>query len=530
MAGGGWQHLASSARELASASATKTRAVTATLGKAVVQHEAATSREVRHLVAGEGSGEPGSSPVPPGADGQHVEGPREPAQQGPCEVQDAYGFTLEVTPEQAAILERCRARQEHVRAKWQPAARGPDGLPPPDVLKKLCRKGVPPDLRHQVWLQLSGANARRQRLPPHYYADAALQGGGSPFAHQIELDVPRTFPSNEWVQSEAGQSALRHVLRAFAHHNPRVGYCQSMNYVAAMLLLVLGHDEEDAFWVLASLIDDNDDGILYKDMYASNLNGTHVEMRSLHELVQHKLPRLGAHMDALGCDMSILATDWFLCLFCTSLPAETVARVWDALLNEGPKVLFRVALALLKLHEPLLLAQDNEGELLRATRRLAAKAFDRDALMKVAFEGVGSMPMERINSYRARKQREVDREFAERETQRNLAAAVQEHGFVLSTQDAALLKRSGDAEATAQGSGGGSSQGGSSAAGGSPARGLAASSSVGAAGGSRWVSSLQALGSKAKDTLDRGRMRIAHRRGQSLGASPTVLEGLEPAP
>lgn len=49
-------------------------------------------------------------------------------------------------------------------------------------------------------------------------------------------------------------------------------------------------------------------GILYKDMYASNLNGTHVEMRSLHELVQHKLPRLGAHMDALGCDMSILAT------------------------------------------------------------------------------------------------------------------------------------------------------------------------------------------------------------------------------
>lgn len=33
-----------------------------------------------------------------------------------------------------------------------------------------------------------------------------------------------------------------------------------MNYVAAMLLLVMDHDEEDAFWVLASLIDDNDDG------------------------------------------------------------------------------------------------------------------------------------------------------------------------------------------------------------------------------------------------------------------------------
>lgn len=42
-----------------------------------------------------------------------------------------------------------------------------------------------------------------------------------------------------------------------------------------------------------------------------------------------------------------------------------------------------MALALLKLHEPLLLAQDNEGELLRVTRRLAAEAYDRDALMKV---------------------------------------------------------------------------------------------------------------------------------------------------
>jgi hypothetical protein len=57
-------------------------------------------------------------------------------------------------------------------------------------------------------------------------------------------------------------------------------------------------------------------GILYKDMYARDLTGTHVEMRCLRELVQHKLPRLAAHMDALACDMSILATgqDWHACL------------------------------------------------------------------------------------------------------------------------------------------------------------------------------------------------------------------------
>lgn len=70
-------------------------------------------------------------------------------------------------------------------------------------------------------------------------------------------DLPRTFPSNAWVGSAEGQSALRHVLLAFSVHKPDVGYCQSMNYVAAMLLLCLDLSEERAFWVMVALIDDN---------------------------------------------------------------------------------------------------------------------------------------------------------------------------------------------------------------------------------------------------------------------------------
>ena len=35
-----------------------------------------------------------------------------------------------------------------------------------------------------------------------------------------------------------------------------MGYCQGMNYLAAMLLCILQHRQEDAFWVLAALIDD----------------------------------------------------------------------------------------------------------------------------------------------------------------------------------------------------------------------------------------------------------------------------------
>jgi hypothetical protein len=63
----------------------------------------------------------------------------------------------------------------------------------------------------------------------------------------------------------------------------------------------------------------------------------------------------------MGCDISLLATDWFLCLFCTSLPIESAARVWDALLCEGPKVLLRVGLAVGLLLGPTMMKRDNPG-------------------------------------------------------------------------------------------------------------------------------------------------------------------------
>ena len=48
---------------------------------------------------------------------------------------------------------------------------------------------------------------------------------------------PRTAPRPSATPC-GSQEALRRVLLAAAAHNPRVGYCQGMNFVAALLLLV----------------------------------------------------------------------------------------------------------------------------------------------------------------------------------------------------------------------------------------------------------------------------------------------------
>lgn len=63
---------------------------------------------------------------------------------------------------------------------------------------------------------------------------------------------------------------------------------------------------------------------------------------------------------------------------------QTAARVWDSLLEEGSKILYRVALALLKLHEPELLRQDNPGDLINCLRHCTQRCHDRDKLMKVS--------------------------------------------------------------------------------------------------------------------------------------------------
>lgn len=63
----------------------------------------------------------------------------------------------------------------------------------------------------------------------------------------IMKDVDRTFPGHRLFEQPSGQLALRRVLRAISHRIPEVGYCQSMNFVVAALLVVL--EEEQAFWV-----------------------------------------------------------------------------------------------------------------------------------------------------------------------------------------------------------------------------------------------------------------------------------------
>eukprot|EP00958_Prasinococcus_capsulatus_P029269 scaffold7384_cov396-Prasinococcus_capsulatus_cf.AAC.4 len=68
-------------------------------------------------------------------------------------------------------------------------------------------------------------------------------------ATQVEKDVYRTLPEHPALSDER-REVLKQLLLTYAKHNPSVGYCQGINFVAGLLLLFL--DEEDAFWALGT--------------------------------------------------------------------------------------------------------------------------------------------------------------------------------------------------------------------------------------------------------------------------------------
>jgi hypothetical protein len=93
--------------------------------------------------------------------------------------------------------------------------------------------------------------------------------------------------------------------------------------------------------------------------------------------------RLAAHLDKIEFDVSLVTTEWFLCLFAKSLPSETTMRVWDVMFNEGANTLCLVALAIFKMKEEELIRTKHVGEVMKVLHDATDHAYDPDELLKV---------------------------------------------------------------------------------------------------------------------------------------------------
>lgn len=186
---------------------------------------------------------------------------------------------------------------------------------------------------------------------------------------QIELDLLRTLPNNCHFEdpNSRGIQRVRRVLRAFVCFNQTIGYCQGMNRLAAMALLVLPEDE--AFWCLVAIVQ-----CIMPNHYYLKPWLAQVDCCVLADLLERKMPKLHKHL--IRNDIQLTLFTWFFTIFVDGFRPELMLRIWDCFLLEGDKVLFRFALAILHLaHDDLLRmhefsAMSQHLSQLASTRRL----------------------------------------------------------------------------------------------------------------------------------------------------------------
>ncbi|OAA65601.1 GTPase activating protein [Niveomyces insectorum RCEF 264] len=362
----------------------------------------------------------------------------------------------------------------------------PTRFPPPSVkTKRFIRKGIPPEWRGAAWFYYAGGPSIVAKHPGIYDRLIARVSRGEAKAvdvESIERDLHRTFPDNVRFQFSGDQrpghgdnqqaggdgdeapapktdltadrpdeptivSKLRRVLLAFSIYNPRIGYCQSLNFLAGLLLLFV-QKEEQSFWLLNVIT-----RIFLPGTHEMSLEGSKVDLSVLMAAMQESLPgvwaKIGGDLDdvpsggqnqhahrdvpkygTLGRKMKVprvggnrptdrpgvsassvdrlppitlCMTAWFMSCFIGTLPIETTLRVWDIFFYEGSKTLFRVALAIFKLGESEIRAVADPMEMFGVVQTLPRRLLDCNMLMEATFRrrnGFGHLSQETIEEKR----------------------------------------------------------------------------------------------------------------------------------
>lgn len=327
----------------------------------------------------------------------------------------------------------------------------PIRFPPPNAkTKRFVRKGIPPDWRGAAWFYYAGGPAILGKNSG-LYVKLLQQEAKQIDVEAIERDLHRTFPDNiqfkfnlndpsSGTNSErhsqntltgtdkdasdfgprgnAGEppiiTSLRRVLHAFSIYNPRIGYCQSLNFLAGLLLLFV-ETEENCFWLLNVITH-----IYLPGTHEMSLEGSKVDLSVLMAEIRDTMPevwdKIGGELEgelapkpaarksirrpqllarhktspSLSTErlppITLCMTAWFMSCYIGTLPIETTLRVWDVFFYEGSKTLFRIAMAIFKQGEPEIRSLSDPMEMFGVVQSMPRKMLDANGLLELCFK------------------------------------------------------------------------------------------------------------------------------------------------
>jgi len=310
---------------------------------------------------------------------------------------DEYGFVYDVAEEDIPpgadriqrIIQAPGAEEKTTRtirlyrereAKWVALLGSMDPVMSRDSrkIKKLVRSGIPESVRGKAWQFMACAD--RYRKPGVF--DELRNRERLPIYDDIERDIHRCYPDHIQFREESsfGQDDLHSVLKAYAHYNPAVGYCQGMGRLVGMMLMQM--PAEDSFWLLVATIEEYMVGY-----FTPTLSQVKIDSIVFDQLLLEHDPKLAQHLANNGVVPLMYMTQWFMTIFTMALPWASVLRVWDIFYFEGVKLFFRIGLAILDCtKEHLLKNCPTNAEILGFLLHLPHESLTPDLLLETAFK------------------------------------------------------------------------------------------------------------------------------------------------
>ena len=215
------------------------------------------------------------------------------------------------------------------------------------IYKMLIYKGcIPENLKGEFWFISSGAKKEMLEHPNYYNyllkyypKEIELQN-----EHQIEIDLKRTFPEDDFFHNEEIINKLRNILSTYSKRNLSIGYVQGFNFIVGRILKYISN-EEKVFWLFTQVIE----YILSIDFY-SEMSGIMSDVDILICMMKEKyIPDLFNYLreDFISYIKNILM-QWFLSLFISNFPIKSQLLVWDILFVDKKIALFKTAIFLIK--------------------------------------------------------------------------------------------------------------------------------------------------------------------------------------
>ena len=233
---------------------------------------------------------------------------------------------------------------------------------------KRLSKGPPNCFRWVAWSIIRGLPENRNDDVYKNFVNQELEKENK---ERIIRDIERTFSDRNIQKNELRkvETSLYNVLKSYWNLDKEVGYCQGMNFIVGLLLILTDNDETETFYFMVaaftnSFITTKKFDYSFRGLFSEEFPLLHLFNYIFDKIFEKQIPDLKKHLDQMWITYDIWIGQWFQTLFTIILPINWLQRLWDCIFAENIFFLIKFGIAFCNIIKKDLLSMSEEIEII----------------------------------------------------------------------------------------------------------------------------------------------------------------------